>query len=403
MTYGNARFRRLDDAETLEQATLNIKIYPLLKIFNKRVFLPIVAIYYIDYIGFSLPQIGLLAALYAVIGLAANLPTGYVADRFGKTLSLRIAAALLIVSTMLYGVVATKIGVIAGLILEALAFAFLTGASEALVHDSLEIKGELQNYSKRLSHAQSIALLWNALFVATIPMTYAIDPRLPFLVGTAAFAILFFASMYVGEVIERAPARKMKLPEIKVIRGLLQYKVLIAFGILFGVVGALYYSFDIMTIAMKQFGLKPSYIGWVFALASIFGAFIGLFVHHLKRVPISLYMSIDMIILLLPLIAATTSSYVLLAIAIIINIGFWRYRRIIYQAHVLEKYPTRYKSTIISGMGTTENVNSLWVPIVVTSTAATYGIAHGLGLIGIGVLILSVPYIWLGAKSLKSN
>jgi len=400
ISFGSARFKASTAASVIAQADRSIRLYPLVKVFNKRVFLPIIAIYFVNYIGFSLVQLGLLGSLHALISLTVNIPTGYIADKYGKTLSMRIGALMMIISTIFFGLVANKTGIVTGIFFEALGFAFLSGASEGLVHDSLEVKKAISQYSKRLSRAQSIALVINAGIISVVPFAYTIDPRLPYYIGTGAFVILLIAMMFMGEVLKSPPHKKVGRPSISTAKKLLRYKNLAVYAILFGIVSAVYFSFDIMTLALKEFGLDTQYIGLVFAGASLFGAAIGLVVHHLKRLSIGAYMVVDVGLLLLPFVAATTGNPWLLAAAITVNIGFWRHRRTIYQAHLLECYPTKYKSTIISSMGTMENVNYLWIPIVVTGSAATFGISQGLGIIAVGILLVSIPFIFFGIRAM---
>ena len=68
----------------LKTANRNIKLYIFVRIFAKRVFLPLSAIYFMDQVGFTIQDIGLLAAFYCFIQLLVEVPTGYFADRVDR-------------------------------------------------------------------------------------------------------------------------------------------------------------------------------------------------------------------------------------------------------------------------------------------------------------------------------
>lgn len=375
-----------------KSARRNLALYPLQKIFNKRVFLPIIPIYYTQYVGFSISEIGMIAGFYALVGILFNVPSGYLADKFGRTRVLRIGAVLLIASTIMYAFFPTKLGVIAGVFLESVGFAFMSGSGESLVHDSLEVLDRTRDYSKVLSRSQSIALLLNAVFVALVPLVYVIDPRATFLLGTVAFLVLFTATLLMRDVLSHQ-IRPLQWRGLKALRSVFTHKTLFVAVVLFGVIGAIYFAFDIVTIALNKLGISPENLGWVFAAASILGAVIGLFVHHLKRLSLTAYTAVDISVLLSVYIAGWSGSVWALIITAVLSIAFWRYRRIIYQDHLLTRFRNNYKSTMLSVMSTAESLNMLWVPIVTTGVVGLYGVQEGFALIGAGVMVIGTLYI----------
>lgn len=381
--------------ELKQFAKRNIALYPVQKIFNKRVFLPIIPIYYTEYVGFSIASLGLLAALFALVNMMMNVPTGYVADRFGRVRALRIGSWLLVGSTLLYAGLPTQLGIAAGIVLEAIGFAFLAGSGQSMVHDSLEVLQRQKEYSKVLSRAQSLALIVNAGLVALVPLTYAIDPRMPFAIGAIAFLILVAATYGMRDVGKTAEPRKLVIrwPGAEALSRVSKNATLLWAVVLFGTVGAIYFAFDIVAIALRTYGVSPEYLGWVYAAASVFGALLGFVIHHLKKLHLSTYLVLDVSILLGVFIAGYLANVWLLIAAAIVSISFWRYRPIIYQDHLLTRYTTSYKSTILSVMGMTESLNMLWVPIVTTGVVGAFGVSKGFGIIAIGAAVVGILYI----------
>ncbi len=375
-----------------QSARRNLRLYPMQKIFHKRVFLPVIPIYFIEYVGFSISEIGILAALQALISMLVNVPAGYLADRFGRTKALRFGSLALMISVMFYAGMPTKTGIIVGLVFEAVGFAFLSGAGESLVHDSLEVLGRKRDYSKVLSRAQSLALVGNATFIALVPLTYAIDPRLPFAIGILAFGVLLIATLFMTDVIDHKSVRPLSLRGFNALERLSANRLLFATIIVFGIVGAAYFTFDIIAVALREFGVSPEYLGWVYATASMVGAVIGLFVHRLKRLKLSKYILLDMTLLLSVYAAGYSANMWVMIVAAVLSISFWRYRRIIYQDHLLERFPGNYKSTLLSVMNTAESLNMLWVPVVTTGLIGYFGVVNGFGLIGVATFMVAIIY-----------
>jgi MFS family permease len=380
-------------------ANRNIRLYVFSKVFTKRVFLPLAAIYFTERYGFNVKEIGLLAALFALTQLIAELPTGYFADRVGRVNSMRIGAFLAVISSLIYVFSPNKTGIFIAIIIEALGYSFLAGAGEALIHDSLEVRGDVKNYSKILSRAQSLALIINAVLVALVPMTYVIDNRLPFLLGTVAFSMLLLMALLMHDVKRKKPKRAVRKFSFSIFTG---QKKLMIFAMLFGVVGALYTApSDILNLALKDFGMRPELIGWWFSAASVVGAIIGVWIHLLKNLSFRNYMIIDSLMMISPFFAAFTGSYVLLGVSMVLSIAFWRYRRIIYQDHLLTIYSTKFKATLLSAMSNVEQVNSIWLPIVIAFIVSKFGYSIGLGLTGVFAVVIAFAFVSSGTKVMK--
>ena len=385
--------------DQIKIANRNIKLYVIGKVFTKRVFLPLAAIYFMERYGFSVKEIGLLAALYSLTQLLAELPTGYFADRVGRVNSIRIGAFLNVISSLIYVLSPDKSGIFIAIIVEAVGYSFLAGAGEALIHDSLEVRGDVKNYSKVLSRAQSLSLIINAVLVALVPMTYVIDIRLPFLLGAVAFSLLLLMALLMHDVKRKKPKHKKLKFSLNIFIG--KKKVLL-FAMLFGIVGALYTApSDIINLALKDFGMRPELIGWWFSAASLVGAVIGVWIHLLKNLSFRKYMILDSLMMISPFFAALSGSYILLGIFTVLSIAFWRYRRIIYQDHLLTIYPTKYKATLLSAMSNVEQLNAVWLPIVISIIVSKFGYSIGLGITGVFALIVAMAFIARGTSLMK--
>lgn len=378
----------------LQIAQRNIKLYVFVRIFAKRVFIPLTAIYFIEKSGFTIMDIGILSAFFSLVQLVAEVPTGYFADKVGRVASIRTGSLLAALATLIYVYTTHKSGIYLGTMLEALGYSFLGGAGEALIHDSLVVQNKVQDYTKILSRTMSISLVANAILISLVPMTYYFNHNYPFLLGTLAYLLLFTATLFLQDVSRTASAVKLVLPDLHKITG---KRHILLFGLSFGIIAALYSSpVDVINVALKTYGLRVEWIGWIYGLASILGAVLGLFIHYLRHIRLSRYLLIDIFILLSLYLSATSHNALILSVVVIIGIAFWRYRRIIYQDYLLTIYPTSYKATLISAMNNLEQLNSIWLPLLITLVVSRTSIPHGFGIMA-GFTLTIAPIFYFSA------
>ena len=94
---------------------------------------PIWVLYLRDGRGFSLTQITLLEVPLFLLIVFAEVPTGAVADRFGRRLSLMLASGILALSVFVYGIAESYFVILVSNLAWGLAFTFRSGADVALL------------------------------------------------------------------------------------------------------------------------------------------------------------------------------------------------------------------------------------------------------------------------------
>ena len=376
----------------ISQANKNIKYYIWVRIFAKRVFLPITAIYFIDTAGLSIKDIGLLSAYFSLIQFLAEVPTGYFADRIGRVKSLRIGTILAALATTIYVLFHHKSAIYLGVGLEALGYSFMGGAGEALIHDSLSAKKQTSLYTKIMSHNMAISLVANAVLVSLATYTYRLDPRLPFALGTICYLILLISTSQLSDIYApKSKSLKLKMPSFAFFTS---HKSMLVFGLTFGIISALYTSpNDMFNIALREYGISAEKLGIVYGLGSIVGSLFGPINSYLRSLSAKYYVLIDSFVLLTLFAAATSKNPYLLAIIMVLAISFWRYRRIIYQDYLLRIYPNAYKATLVSTLNNLDQVNSIWLPLVITASIHQFGISQGFSLIFLFTLVI-VPIFY---------
>lgn len=134
---------------------------------------------YLAYKGMSLIEIGVLESIYHVTSLLFELPTGAIADLYGKKFSLIMGRIVAVLSAILMITSNSFMGFASSFVLSAAAMNLNSGAAEALIYDSLKELGQEEKYKKIwgnlafvMSMAQGIAVLLGGI-LADIRFVYA--------------------------------------------------------------------------------------------------------------------------------------------------------------------------------------------------------------------------------------
>ncbi len=118
--------------------------------------------------------------------LVSEMPTGVIADTYGRKRSVLIGLLLLAVGMSLSGSVADFWPILLGHLIWGFGFTFISGAGEAWIADEVGVERSNQVY---LRTAQITKVFW----LVSIPISIGIatyDLNLPILIGGAGFALL---------------------------------------------------------------------------------------------------------------------------------------------------------------------------------------------------------------------
>lgn len=136
----------------------NIRWYLLLSFFYNLWFIE--AAWYFYWARFlTYTQIGVFFSVLVVVGLVAEIPTGYLADRYGRKNSVLLGAILLAVGSILTASALQAAMLIGGVALMSIGRAFISGALEALVYDSLPPKSARTTWDKIASLRIQVSLV----------------------------------------------------------------------------------------------------------------------------------------------------------------------------------------------------------------------------------------------------
>lgn len=134
---------------------------------------------YLSFKGMSLIQIGILESIYHITGVIFELPTGIIADLYGKKFSVVTGRIVNVISCILMIASNSFWGFGLAFVLSAASMNLNSGAGEALVYDSLKSLGEEEKYKKiwgnlafLMSLGQGMAVLLGGV-LADIKFLYA--------------------------------------------------------------------------------------------------------------------------------------------------------------------------------------------------------------------------------------
>ena len=143
---------------------------PLLYLFlffrDGQIWIPVWVVFLTVERGFSLTEVTAAEGLFLLCLIALEVPTGAVADNWGRKWSLALGALVLAVAVLIFAFAESFPVLLASFLLWSLASALMSGADMALAYDTLVAIGREREY-ERLA-GRSVALSFAAAALATL-------------------------------------------------------------------------------------------------------------------------------------------------------------------------------------------------------------------------------------------
>ncbi len=132
-----------------------------------------------NYYGFSLTQVTLLDLPFWIGRFIFEIPTGVVADRFGRRVSLAICASLSSVIWLVFATFGQFWVMVIAQFLGGLAATFSSGADEALLFESVKAEGRSEQYAQISGRARAVGLASSMLAGLVVAMIATFSLVLP--------------------------------------------------------------------------------------------------------------------------------------------------------------------------------------------------------------------------------
>ncbi len=159
-------------------------------------------------------QVGLLDGMAFAIGLIAEIPSGALADKFGRGNMVRLGQLLTAIGILIQASTGSFVPFFIGQSILMIGVAFVSGADEALFFSKLKFDRESSHWRKLVTRASQVTLIGTLVATVIGGFLHTINPRIPwFLTGGA-----FLLSILTVWSIKDTRFRKSKLGFLKEVK-----------------------------------------------------------------------------------------------------------------------------------------------------------------------------------------
>ncbi len=177
----------------------NIKYLYLVKIskwFN--MVMPVVYLFYVDN-GMGMEKILILKSIYSIAIVTMEIPSGYMADVWGRKKTLLLGSILGALGFITYSFSFAFWGFVMAEIILGIGHSFVSGADSAMLYDSLKASGNKKDYIKQEGRVTSIGNFAEAFAGILGGLLATISYRTPFFFQTVVAAMAIPASLLMVE------------------------------------------------------------------------------------------------------------------------------------------------------------------------------------------------------------
>ncbi len=241
---------------------------------------------YLAYRGLSLFEIGIMESIFHITSFTMEVPTGMIADLYGRKTSRVIGRILAVVSTLIMLQSTNLVFFAVSFIFSALSYNMESGAGDALIYDSLKVIGEENDYMKITGRREifyqlaSTGALLIGGYLATID--YLLVYKFALVIGVLTVLQTFsFTEPEYGKITHEKNGFRTMAKQLKTSVGVLLADKKIGFLIVVVEVFSLYFTTEFFYVQnlMKLAGHTEFEIGITLATGALGGAFMASRVH----------------------------------------------------------------------------------------------------------------------------
>lgn len=187
-----------------------IRRYFLYQFFFSLLFWVPVFVEFQKQIGLSDSTIFNIQSIYYVVFAFLEIPTGFIADRLGRRLSLQGSAAVLLIAQLFPIFMPTEAGMLIHFIFIALARSLNSGASSAYLYEYLQVKSATAEYKQWEGKARAFSLVGKIVCWGVVGFLMTWHLTLPYwLTAGSAAGALVYTGLLPADVVKKTKERLM--------------------------------------------------------------------------------------------------------------------------------------------------------------------------------------------------
>ena len=163
--------------------------------------------------GFSMVEIGLAEGIFHLASLSFEVPSGVIADVFGRKKSMILSQCMFLISALLMAFSEGIVSVCISLVFCAFGYNFSSGTREALAYDSLKKAGQEDGYLRYSSLEYSIYRIGNASAILCAGLALFLGHRKAYLLDVLLTLICLTQCFRLEEVVLEARQFQGSIPE----------------------------------------------------------------------------------------------------------------------------------------------------------------------------------------------
>lgn len=370
--------------------------YTIFLITNKRVWVTIMAIYYLTIPGVN--EIGISYVLLAgsITSVIFEIPSGYWADTIGHKNALIFSRILAIISSVFYLISFDLITLIIASIFLSLSIAFTSGTGSAFLRETIYALNRKDEYAKIVGRIKSLGFAIPLLLSAVVPFFVKIDIKIPFLVGLIIDIIgLISAFSLVSPTQTKIAIKELGLKNlISIIKE--SYKIgFIKYSIYTGILSGLIFAIgNYRGPYQASFGVDIAIFGVLFTIGRLLASVLLWFSGFIQKIfslkKFFLFQSLSYAIIFI-ILGTTSNVYIAVSVFALQNGLKWGLTEIEDSYFVDLLAESKHKATILSIGAQVQQIIAGIAGLYVGWIIFTYGYSQGFLLFAITFIAIMIP------------
>lgn len=383
--------------------------YLLVFLKNSWFWLGIWVFYYLRFTNYA--GIGVIESVLIITMTVTEIPTGAIADLFGKKKTLFLSFLLQGISNIGMGITPNFTFLAMSVFIASIGASLYSGTLEALVYDTLKQKRKEAEYDKKIANINMIQLIAPAICGVLGGFMYTVNPGLPFIASGVFLLIGCLLTLFLTEPVIDTIKFSFQNYKLQIKEGIKELTKTINIRnqtILFLSVGFIVVIFDEMLngFLSLEFGINEKITGTVWAIIYIVSALasqaIPFFKKYLNEKTALIFTGG---IIALSLIVSPLLGLVLGGISLIVRSSFQSVYTGLTSIMINNHTESKYRATTLSTFNMIKNIPYVLSAFFIGSLADKYSaknIAFGLGILLIFFLTFQMIKIKKGsAVSIK--